>query len=186
MLIVLAIYFIQGLSDTDQTIMAKILSRRSAARDAAEKAVSILELNHCGELMTKEIETDASVVHQHGPVPGCVLQLLPLVAAAALTLDEQACHEYYSSKLGRTNTTPNSRRGFATRVLAQMNVQFVTAKDVLKILDTLFNQSGSVWRICEWYAARSEHNIFKTGMCVHNILAGGCVLYEPYIMYVYI
>ena len=50
----------------------------------------------------------------------CVLQVLPLVAAAALQLDVDVCHNYHQNQLGRSFTTPGTRRIFAKQVLSSI------------------------------------------------------------------
>ena len=84
------------------------------------------------------------VVQEGGMATCCVLQLLPLVAAAALRLDVDACLHYHQNQLGRAFTTPGSRRIFAKKVLSSMTVQFVTNSDVRACLDVLFDQPGAV------------------------------------------
>ena len=106
------------------------------------------------------------VVQEGGMATCCVLQLLPLVAAAALRVDVNECHEYHKKQLGRAFTTPGSRRIFARKVLSSMTVKFVTNSDVVACLDVLFDQTGAVWEVAQWYAQRTQEHIFYEGTYV--------------------
>ena len=114
-------------------------------------------------LVTKRRVVPQVIVQEGGHTPCCVLELLPLVAAAAFKVDVDGCLQYHRLKLGCSFTSPNTKRGFAQRVLSKMTVQFVTSRDVRLCLDAMFDRPGAVWDVAQWYAERTNEKAFEKG-----------------------
>ena len=132
-------------------------------RQADGELIPIVQSPDTPPLLRKRRVVPQVVVHQRGPVPCSVLQLLPLVAAAALKVGVDKCHEYHTKKLGNSFQNDSSRRGFARRVQRTMQVQYVTCKDVRLCLDVMFDQPGAVWEVCHWYADSTDIDTFNEG-----------------------
>ena len=129
------------------------------------EVLSVIQSPEDPPMLVPSPKVEKVVTHQSGPAICCVLQLLPIVAAAAMKTDVNECHGYHIKILGRSSKQVGSRRFFATQVLETTGVTFINARDVRVCLDVLFDQPGSVWQVCEWYAPRSISNVFGQGKC---------------------
>ena len=149
------------MSNADKIIANRILlEKANTARRAAERACSIFELGCKDEIIAKAQIT----VQERDKVACCALEVLPLVAAAALNLDVDECRKYHTRYLGRSFTTQSTRRGFAMRVLSSMSIQFVTNSDIRLCLDVLFDEPGAVWGVAKHYADKIDDKIFGEGV----------------------
>lgn len=157
------------ISESTTSSMGKLYKLRCENKD---EVLTIIQSPEDPPVLMPSPTVEQVLTHQSGPAICCVLQLLPIVADAAMRIDVNECHAYHNKKLGSSSKQMGTRRFFATQVLEATEVTFVNSKDIRLCLDVLFDQPGSVWQVCEWYAPRSTFNVFGQGINAVNFNVG--------------